>query len=155
MDSARIRSVDMTEQNNAGQEGRPEWPAPSKASGDKGGTKLCIWAKAGVVGNRPCTSNFKCDTCDFAASLMKKDAQALDDSAGALNKTLEKPGPERACRYTLSGHVAYKLCPNIYKCNQCSFNEYMESLIDAEAEKMAAKIKSLQEKKASKKAVGT
>jgi CheY-like chemotaxis protein len=105
--------------------------------------KQCIWSKAGVVSYRLCTNNFRCDSCEFAQSLMDKGAQ-LGDSSDLIKKMLEKSGQERACRYMLSGQVTYRLCSNVYRCGQCAFNEAMEERLDAEAAKMVAKIKSMQ-----------
>ncbi|MFH1230312.1 MAG: formate dehydrogenase accessory protein FdhE [Planctomycetota bacterium] len=114
--------------------------------------KQCIWSKAGVVSYRLCTNNFKCDSCEFAQTLMDKGAQVGDRPMmmDAIKKMLEKPGPERACRYTLSGQVTYRLCSNVYRCGQCAFNEAMEERLNAEEAKMTAKIKSMQGRKAKK-----
>lgn len=118
--------------------------------------KQCIWSKAGVVAYRICINNFRCDSCEFAQTLMDKGAQVGDRPMmmDALKKMLEKPGPERACRYMLSGQITHRLCSNVYQCGKCAFNEYMEEKLDAEAAKMTAKIKSMQERKA-KKATGS
>ena len=114
--------------------------------------KQCIWSKAGVVSYRVCSNNFRCDSCEFAQSLMDKGAQVGNRPMmmDAIKKMLEKPGPERACRYTLSGQVTYRLCSNVYRCGQCAFNEYMEEKLDAETAKMTAKLKTMQERKAKK-----
>lgn len=118
--------------------------------------KQCIWSKAGVVSYRLCTSNFKCDACEFAQTLMDKGTQVGDRPLmmDALKKMLEKPGPQRPCRYTLSGDISYKLCPNVYQCYRCAFDQQMQEKIDAKAEQMVARVKSMQERKA-KKATGT
>jgi DNA-binding response OmpR family regulator len=114
--------------------------------------KQCIWSKAGVVSYRVCSNNFRCDSCEFAQGLMDKGAQVGNRPMmmDAIKKMLEKPGPERACRYTLSGQVTYRLCSNVYRCGQCTFNEYMEEKLDAETAKMTAKLKAMQERKASR-----
>jgi len=114
--------------------------------------KQCIWSKAGVVSYKVCSNNFRCDSCEFAQSMMDKGAQVGDRPMmmDAMKKMLEKPGPERSCRYMLSGQINYKLCSNVYRCAQCSFNEFMEDKLDVEAAKMTAKIKGMQERKAKK-----
>jgi len=114
--------------------------------------RQCIWSKAGVVSYRLCTNNFKCDTCEFAQTMMDKGAEVGDRPMmmEAIKKMLEKPGAERSCRYMLSGQVTYRLCSNLYQCGKCAFNEAMEEKLDAEAARMAAKIKSMQERKAKK-----
>jgi DNA-binding response OmpR family regulator len=112
----------------------------------------CVWSKAGIISYRVCINNFRCDSCEFAQTLMDKGAQIGDRPMmiDAIKKMLEKPGPERACRYMLSGQVPYRLCSNVYRCGQCAFNEAIEDKLDAEAAKMTAKIKSMQERKAKK-----
>jgi len=117
--------------------------------------KQCIWSKAGVVSYRLCINNFKCDACEFAQTLMDKGTQVGDRPLmmDALKKMLEKPGPQRPCRYTLSGDISYKLCPNVYQCYRCAFDQQMQEKIDAKAEQMVARVKSMQERKAKKAAV--
>lgn len=118
--------------------------------------KQCIWSKAGVVSYRLCTNNFKCDACEFAQTLMDKGTQVGDRPLmmEALKKMLEKPGPQRPCRYTLSGDVSYKLCPNVYQCSRCAFDQQMQEKIDAKAEQMITRMKNIKDHKA-KKATGT
>ena len=69
-----------------------------------------------------------------------------------MKKLLEKPGPQRACRYMLSGDVSYRLCSNVYQCGKCAFNEYMEAKLEEEAAKLAARLKAMKARKAKKKA---
>ena len=66
---------------------------------------------------------------------------------GAIKKLLEKPGLQRPCRYMLSGDVSYKLCPNLYQCTKCSFNEEMQDQIEAKAEKLANRLKIVKARK--------
>lgn len=134
-------------------------PAPAKAEPTKieekpkeKPAKQCIWSKAGVVSYRLCANNFRCDSCEFAQTMMDKGADTANRPMmmDAMKKMLEKPGTERACRYMLSGQVTFRLCSNVYQCGKCSFNEYMEERLDAETAKMTAKLKSMQERKAKK-----
>jgi CheY-like chemotaxis protein len=130
---------------------------PERVEGEekpKAKEKQCIWSKAGVISYRVCINNFKCDACEFAQTLMDKGApNTFGDRPlmmDAMKKMIEKPGTQRPCRYTLSGDVSYKLCPNVYQCFKCSFDQQMQEKIDAKAEQMAARVKSMQERKAKK-----
>jgi CheY-like chemotaxis protein len=111
--------------------------------------KQCIWSKAGIISYRVCISNFKCDTCEFGQTMMDKGAQTGNRPMmmEAIKKMLEKPGPERPCRYMLSGDITHKLCPNVYQCFRCSFDQQMQERIDAKAEQMTQRLKNMKERK--------
>lgn len=94
---------------------------------------LCIWAKAGVISYRICTSSYDCKNCAFD--------QALSDVSGgyvespivveAIKKLKQLPAEERKCRYMLTGDFTYKLCPNNYECWHCSVDQYIQDMIEA------------------------
>jgi CheY-like chemotaxis protein len=110
--------------------------------------KQCIWAKAGIVSYRLCTRNFQCDTCEFAQTLVDTNALGGGNAmTETIKKMLEKAGPDRACRYMLSGHVSFRLCNNLYQCERCNFHQIMQEKLENETEKIAKRIKSLQEHK--------
>lgn len=114
--------------------------------------KECIWSKAGIVEHRDCTNKFLCDTCEFGQSMMQKGTEATDRPmmAEAIKKLLEKPGPERACRYMLSGDVSYRLCSNLYRCHKCSFNEHIQDKLEAEADRLIKRTEKLQARRLKK-----
>lgn len=116
----------------------------SKAGVDKApAQKQCIWAKAGVVSFRLCPSNFKCETCEFAQALAegKVSDTAAGGMAGIIEKLAEKPGPERQCRYMLSGDVNFKLCPNVYQCFKCAYDQQIQEMMERKMAGMMHKIK--------------
>lgn len=117
--------------------------APQPAKVEPVAEKQCIWSKMGAVSYRACISNYKCETCEFAQTLMDKGADSGDRQmmAGMIEKLLEKPGCERLCRYALSGDVSYKLCPNLYQCHHCAFDQQMQERIDAKTEQMVARLR--------------
>ncbi len=105
--------------------------------------KQCVWAKAGVVSFRLCTSNFKCETCEFAQALA--DGKVADASAGGMaaiiEKLSQKPGKDRRCRYMMSGDVNFKLCPNVYQCFKCGFDQQMQEQMERKMSGMMDRIK--------------
>ncbi|MDQ7778586.1 MAG: response regulator [Planctomycetota bacterium] len=104
--------------------------------------KQCIWAKAGVVSYRLCANNFKCEACDFAQALADGKVEGAAPGAGdMLKKLAEKPGAERHCRYMLSGDVNFKLCPNVYQCYKCNYDQQMQEQMDRKMAGMMNKIK--------------
>ncbi|MGB9721398.1 MAG: glycine cleavage system protein H [bacterium] len=94
---------------------------------------LCIWAKAGVISYRICTSDYDCRNCAFD--------QALSDVSGgyvespmvveAIKKLKQLPADERKCRYMLTGDFTYKLCSNNYECWHCAVDQYIQDMIEA------------------------
>jgi hypothetical protein len=81
--------------------------------------------------------------------MMDNSTEAVDRpmQMDAIKKMLEKPGSQRPCRYMLSGDVSYKLCPNLYQCKTCSFNEEMQEQIEAKAEKLAKRLRKVKARK--------
>jgi glycine cleavage system H lipoate-binding protein len=39
------------------------------------------------------------------------------------------PADQRKCRYMLMGEVSYKICPNSFRCGECSFDQMMQDRI--------------------------
>ncbi len=97
------------------------------------GEKPCIWMKAGVIAYRMCTTDYDCRNCEFD--------QAIVDSSGAyvespmvveaIKKLRQLPGPERKCRYMLTGDLTFKLCSNNYECWHCPVDQYIQDTIEA------------------------
>ncbi len=112
--------------------------------------KECVWAKAGVVSYRLCTLNFKCEKCEFAQTMIDRqaDGAAMEDSgvSALLEKLREKSGPDRQCRYMLSGDVSFKLCPNTFQCSKCSFDQSIQDRLDQTAMKLISVVKTKKEK---------
>jgi len=120
-------------------------PAPSAQP------RECVWAKAGVVSYRLCTLNYKCDQCEFAQTMMDREASgAAREESGVsslLDKLREKAASERQCRYMLSGDISFKLCPNTFQCYRCSFDQAVQDRLDQTALRLVSVAKSKREKK--------
>ena len=110
----------------------------------------CVWAKAGVVSYRLCTLNYKCDQCEFAQTMIDREASGAareDAGVGALlEKLREKAASERQCRYMLSGDVSFKLCPNTFQCYRCSFDQAIQDKLDQTALKLVSAARTKKER---------
>jgi CheY-like chemotaxis protein len=119
-------------------------PAPSAQP------RECVWAKAGVVSYRLCTLNYKCDQCEFAQTMIDREAAGdarEETGVGTLfDKLREKSASERQCRYMLSGDISFKLCPNTFQCYRCAFDQSMQDKLDQTALRLVSVAKSKKEK---------
>jgi len=113
------------------------------------GTKVCVWAKMGVVSYRICTRDYDCLTCEFDQTMQEKMAGGgtteLDE---AVEKLIEQPGPQRVCRYALKGDVSQRLCSRVFQCVTCEFNQLMQDALERKLVKLAARREALRKKEA-------
>lgn len=106
------------------------------------GERKCIWMEAGVVSYKLCTNHYQCSTCEFDLAMSnraQKTKQDLhDNKPTASNKKavvewMEEfrhlPADQRKCRYMISGEVSHKICPNSFRCGECSFDQMMQDRI--------------------------
>jgi glycine cleavage system H lipoate-binding protein len=106
------------------------------------GERKCIWMEAGVVSFKLCTNHYQCSTCEFDLAMSnraKKTKQDLQDNKlkGSNKKAIVEwmdefrnlPTDQRKCRYMLSGEVSYKICPNSFRCGECSFDQMMQDRV--------------------------
>jgi glycine cleavage system H lipoate-binding protein len=109
------------------------------------GKKKCVWMEAGVVSYKLCDNNYDCSTCVYdqamqlkvsrqkeAALLAPDEALSEKFTATWVEKMMKLPGPQRKCRYMITGEVSRKLCPNAYECGNCSFDQMMQERLLAE-----------------------
>jgi glycine cleavage system H lipoate-binding protein len=112
------------------------------------GKKKCVWMEAGVVSYKLCDNNFDCPTCSYDHAMQTKverdkekvstqaiTAQEQTDELLATwrERMLTLPASQRRCRYTLTGHVANKICPNSYECGNCSYDQMMQERLEGTA----------------------
>lgn len=142
------KAIDKSASGAVVMEPAKEAVLPATVEVRKAKEKQCVWAKAGVISARVCTSNYKCDSCEFSLQLIEEGG-GKDPLADAIKKMLEKPGCARACRYMLSGDVSHRLCTNLYKCEMCEFEHNMSERKEVETEKMVRKMKAMRDRKAS------
>lgn len=121
-----------------------------KQEGKKPAERQCVWAKAGVISYRACIKDFDCASCEFAQYLMDKGGEEGGFAAMRM-KLLQLPASKRKCRYMLSDDVAYKICPNLYQCASCQYDQYMSDMKQQQQEKLTARIEKMQKRKGIKK----
>jgi len=107
------------------------------------GEKECIWSKMGIISYRICTTGQDCSRCEFAQNLQEADSQYQDriGFSSIKNSLLALPAQERKCRYMLSGDVEYKICPRLYQCGTCVYDQMMQDMIQDKAERALQKLK--------------
>jgi len=106
------------------------------------GERKCIWMDAGVVSYKLCTNHYQCNTCEFDVAMSnrakqnKLNLQENKPSAGNKKEVVEwmeefrhLSADQRKCRYMLSGEVTHKICPNSFRCGDCSFDQMMQDRI--------------------------
>jgi glycine cleavage system H lipoate-binding protein len=106
------------------------------------GERKCIWMDAGVVSYKLCTNQFQCNTCEFDRALSNrarqnkveaKDYKPMPGHKKEIVEWMEEfrhlSADQRKCRYMLMGEVSYKICPNSFRCGECSFDQMMQDRI--------------------------
>ncbi|MCK5220719.1 MAG: hypothetical protein KAR14_04000, partial [Candidatus Aminicenantes bacterium] len=101
--------------------------------------KKCIWMESGAVTFKLCNNNYQCNTCQFdmamANRVQKQKDQDIDINTPKkpvkevslwTEEFRNLPAGERKCRYMLMGEVSYKICPNSFRCGECSFDQMMQ-----------------------------
>ena len=103
--------------------------------------RKCIWMEAGVVSYKLCNNHYQCSTCDYDMAMSNKAAQnkiAAAETATPsrkkevvewMNEFRNMPSDQRKCRYMLMGEISYKICPNGFRCGECSFDQMMQDRI--------------------------
>jgi len=91
----------------------------------------CIWHQAEVIKKRTCTAGYQCSSgCVFHAAMMKKDKNRTDPRIKPfLDKLNTLPGKNQ-CRYTMSGDISFRVCPNLYNCANCEFHQQCQDEVD-------------------------
>jgi glycine cleavage system H lipoate-binding protein len=105
------------------------------------GERKCIWMDAGVVSYKLCTNQFQCNICEFDLAMSnraRESKQVVEDHRTGLGQKQKKqivewmeefrhfPADQRKCRYMLMGEVSYKICPNSFRCGDCTFDQMMQ-----------------------------
>ena len=109
------------------------------------GKKKCVWMEAGVVSYKLCDNNFDCPTCVYDQGMQLKVAKQKERAAASnvqmapdkfteswVERMMKLPASQRKCRYMITGEVARKICPNVYECGTCSFDQMMQGRLQSE-----------------------
>jgi len=113
------------------------------------GERKCIWMDAGVVSYKLCTNQFQCNLCDFDRAMSSRAKQTKEAPQVVRTELGDKPKKEivewmeefrhfsadqRKCRYMLMGEVSYKICPNSFRCGDCTFDQMMQDRLQPPVE---------------------
>lgn len=107
------------------------------------GERKCIWMEAGAVSYKLCTNNYSCSSCQFDHAMTERARKDQDvgkvigfpkdtrkkEATTWVNEFKKLPAHQRKCRYMVTGEVAYKICPNAFRCGECSYDQMMQDRI--------------------------
>jgi len=109
------------------------------------GKKKCVWMEAGVVSYKLCDNNYDCPSCVYDQGMQLKVAKEKEKAAVSrvdmkpdkfteswVERMMKLPASQRKCRYMITGEVGRKICPNVYQCGNCSFDQMMQARIESE-----------------------
>jgi CheY-like chemotaxis protein len=102
----------------------------------------CIWYQADVVKKRMCTFGYQCSSgCSFHAAMMKNEKNAANPKIKPFLDKLNALVGKNQCRYTMNGNISFRICPNLYHCEQCEFDQICQGEVDRELAAKAARRK--------------
>jgi CheY-like chemotaxis protein len=102
----------------------------------------CIWYQAGVVKKRMCTFGYQCSSgCSFHAAMMKNEKNRTDPRIKPFLDKLNALVGRNQCRYTMNGQISFRICPKLYNCEQCEFNQICQDQVDRQLAIKAARLK--------------
>lgn len=102
----------------------------------------CIWYQAEVVKKRMCTFGYQCSSgCSFHAAMMKNERNATNPKIKPFLDKLNALVGKNQCRYTMNGNISFRICPNLYHCEQCEFDQICQGEVDRELAVKAARRK--------------
>lgn len=100
----------------------------------------CIWHQAGVIERRVCTLGYRCSSeCSFHAAMVKKEKNRTDPRIKPFLDKLNALTGKNQCRYTMSGHISFRICPNLYHCEQCEYDHICQDEVDRQLALKAAR----------------
>jgi CheY-like chemotaxis protein len=120
-----------------------EMPAPVEAPPvEEEVVSPCVWYQAGVIKKRMCTVGYQCSSrCVFHAAMMKKDQYRNDPRIRPYLERLHALSGQSQCRYAMNGAISFRVCPNLYHCENCAFDQICQDEVDRELARVAARRK--------------
>ena len=107
----------------------------------------CIWMQAGIIPKRRCTLGYQCyRTCNFHASMMKKEKFSEDTRIIPFLEKLDSQSGRYQCRYIMSGEISTRSCSQLYRCESCELHQAIQDDIDQQVVIQAANKKKLHAK---------
>jgi CheY-like chemotaxis protein len=102
----------------------------------------CVWYQAGVVKKRMCTVGYQCSSrCVFHTAMMKKEQYRNDPRIKPYLDRLDALSGQSQCRYVMNGAVSFRVCPNLYHCENCAFDQICQDEVDRELARLDARRK--------------
>ncbi len=102
----------------------------------------CIWYQAGVIKKRICTLGYRCSSeCSFHAAMVKKEKNRTDPRIKPFLDKLNALTGKNQCRYTMNGNISFRICPNLYHCEQCEYDHICQDQVDRQLALKAARRK--------------
>jgi CheY-like chemotaxis protein len=91
----------------------------------------CIWYQAEVIKKRMCTLGYRCSSeCTFHAAMMKNEKYRNAPTIQPFLEKLNALTGKNQCRYTMSGDISFRICPNLYHCENCEFHQICQDKVD-------------------------
>jgi CheY-like chemotaxis protein len=120
-----------------------EVPAPVEAPpAEEEVVSPCIWNQAGVIKKRMCTVGYQCTSrCVFHAAMMKNERYRDDPRIQPYLDRLHALPGQSQCRYAMNGAISFRVCPNLYHCENCSFDQMCQDEVNGELARMDARRK--------------
>jgi len=100
----------------------------------------CIWAQAGVIKKRMCTLGYRCSSeCVFHTAMMKSEKYRSDPKIKPFLDKINSLTGKSQCRYTMNGDISFRICPNLYHCENCEFHQICQDKVDHQLNIKAAR----------------
>ena len=91
----------------------------------------CIWYQAEIIKKRTCNLGYQCNSaCKFHAAMMRKEERRSDPRIKPFLDKLNALAGKNQCRYTMNGEISFRICPNLYRCEQCEFGQICQDQAD-------------------------
>ncbi len=100
----------------------------------------CIWVQAGIIKKRMCTLGYRCSSeCVFHAAMMKNEKYRSDPKIKPFLDKINALMGKSQCRYTMNGDISFRICPNLYHCENCQFHQICQDEVDHQLNIKAAR----------------
>jgi hypothetical protein len=73
--------------------------------------------------------------------MMKNEKNRTDPRIKPFLDKLNALVGKNQCRYTMNGEISFRICPKLYNCEQCEFNQICQDQVDRQLAIKAARLK--------------
>ena len=106
--------------------------------------KYCVWMSRGLVDYRLCTFDYDCIGCEYEKSVQARLATGDPKVEAVVQRELDLPGNQRVCRYAQKQDVSYRLCPRLFRCQNCDYAQMKEYVTE---QKLVAREEAMDKRK--------